>query len=194
MTTLHYRLKYVAWLLPAATLVLTLSASGRDVVQRGGPGNGTPQQQTQPAAPVQQGGPARMGGPQGPPTHPGSGFGEWWKDEIVVKELALTPQLVRNIDRIYQDRLKRLASFAEETQKLGIETRKMVDERTVDEATYALQAWREWSMRARFAADSGVMQYRQFLELSPEQHKKLMALREKDRERARAGRGAQWQH
>lgn len=135
-----------------------------------------------------------MGGPQGPPTRPGSGFGEWWKDEIVVKELALGPQVVRNIDRIYQDRSKRLASFVDETFKLWAEARKMVDERTVDEATYALQVWRAESMQARLSADSRVLQYRQFLELSPEQYKKLTALRDKDRERRGAGRGAQWQH
>jgi hypothetical protein len=127
-----------------------------------------------------------MGGPQ-MQTRPGSGFGEWWKDELVLKELALSPQVAKGIDRIYQDRSKRLASFADETQKLWTELRKMRDERTVDEAVYALQAWRFEAMQARVAADSSVLQYRQFLELTPEQYKKLRDLR--DRDRAGRGRG-----
>lgn len=112
-----------------------------------------------------------------------------------MKELALNPKVVSSIERIYQDRSKRLASFADETRKLWTETGKMFDERNVDEAAYALQVWRAASMQARFDADRNVMQYRQLLELTPDQHKKLIDLREKDRERRRAGRGTgQWPH
>jgi Spy/CpxP family protein refolding chaperone len=176
----------LAWLLPAAVLGLTLSASGREGVQRGVPAVKTApsQQATAPATPAQNG-PGR-GGP--PPTRPGSGWGEWWKDELVIKELQLSPSKVKRLDQIFVEREKRIASIVEE---LPIEQRKleqMVTERVVNESTFQLQVARVVFLRSRRDESRQVMLYRMYQELTPEQHKKLLEIRE--RNRGRGGRGS----
>jgi hypothetical protein len=123
-----------------------------------------------------------------PPARPGSGFGDWWNDDVVKKELVLSARAVASIDRIYRERSKRLEALRDEVNKQLTEMWRLRDERTVDEATYALQVWRFESMQARYDADRNVLQYRLFMELSPEQNKKLQRLREIDRQnRGRGG-------
>jgi Spy/CpxP family protein refolding chaperone len=177
VTPINHRLKYLAWLLPAAALGLTLSASG-PVAQRGVLAATAAQTQTAPAP--GQAGPNR-GGP------PGSGW-VWWKDEQIVKELQLSPQKVRRIDQIFTDREKRIAGIVEE---LPVELKKleqMVTERVVDESTFAVQVGRFVFLRSRRDESRQVMLYRMYLELTPEQHKKLLEIR--DRNRGRGGRGS----
>ena len=103
------------------------------------------------------------------------------------KELGLSPQKATRIDQIYQERSKRLAALGEEAQKQFTEMMRLRDERTVDEATYAVQVWRSESMWARFNADRTVLQYRLYGELTPEQYTKLREIRERDRGRGRGG-------
>jgi Spy/CpxP family protein refolding chaperone len=61
----------------------------------------------------------------------------------------------------------------------------MTRDRTVDEVTYSLQVGRVWDLRRRLGESRTIMLYRIYQELTPEQHKKLHALRE----RYRGGRG-----
>jgi Spy/CpxP family protein refolding chaperone len=184
---LNYRLKYLAWFLPALTLLLTVSVSGHDAAQRGQPIRVSSQQAAAPAPAVVQGGPPR----QGPPApRPGSGWGEWWKDELVVKELQLSPQRARRIDNIFQLRSRRVAGVAEELpteeKKLGL----MAAAREVDESTFALQVARVSFLRSRAWESRQVMLYAMYLELSPEQHKKLVEIQERSRGRGRGSRGS----
>jgi hypothetical protein len=129
----------------------------------------------------------RQGGPprSGPPQRPGSGWGEWWKDELIIKELQLSPQKVRRLDAIFMDRTKRFASVAEEYPVELAKLEQMARERTVDESTYALQAAKVWFLRSQRDQSRSVMLYRMSLELSPEQHRKLVEIRD----RGRGGRG-----
>ena len=181
MTPTNHRLKYLAWLLPTLTLGLTLSASGREASQRGVPATKSAQSQAPPASQQSQG-PGR-GQPR-----PGSGQGEWWKDELVVKELKLTPVQARSIDRIFSDRTKRVATIADQVPTEFAKLEKMAEERVVDEATFAYQV-AQWSfMRARVNESRGVMLDRMSLELTPEQHKKLREIQARDR--GRSGRGS----
>lgn len=185
MTPTNHRLKYLAWLLPAAALGLTLSASGREIAQRGQPAVKSAQSQGSAPATAGQAGPNRSGPP---PARPGSGWGEWWKDELVVKELQLSPSKVKRVDQIFTEREKRIASIVEE---LPIEQRKleqMVTERVVDESTFQLQVARVVFLRSRRDESRQVMLYRMYQELTPEQHKKLLEIRE--RNRGRSGRGS----
>ena len=182
MTPTKHRLKYLAWLLPAAALGLTLSASGREVAQSGKP---APSQQ-QVAPPAQgQAGPGRSGPP---PARPGSGGGEWWKDELVVKELQLSPSKAHAIDRIFTDRVKRGASIADEYSVELDKIEKMVIERVADESTFAAQAARVAFLRGRTWEGRQNMLYAMYRVLTPEQHKKLLEIRE--RNRPQRGRGS----
>ena len=186
MTPSNHRLKYLAWLLPAAVLGLTLSASGREREQRGVPAVKMTQSQAPAQAAPAQSGPGRSGPPQ---ARPGSGQGEWWKDELVVKELKLSPQQARQIDRIFSDRTKRFAAIADQAPLEFAKLEKMAEERVVDESTFALQV-AQWSfMRARVNESRWVMLYRMSLELTPEQHKKLLEIQARNRGRS-SGRGS----
>ena len=178
MTPINHRLKYLAWLLPAAALGLTLSASGADV-QRGVPAAKAAVSQTATQGPPQAG-PPRQGGPS-------SGW-VWWKDEQVIKELQLSPPKARTIDRIFTEREKRIASIVEELPVEQKKLEQMVTERVVDESTFQLQVARVVFLRSRRDESRQVMLYRMYQELTPEQHKKLLEIRE--RNRGRGGRGS----
>ena len=137
-------------------------------------------QKTQGAAPAT--GSQRPGQSQRPP---GSGWGEWWKDDLVKKEIGLTDEKARKIDAIFQDRSRRLTPIVDELNRQEAELDRMTLERTVDEVSYSLQAGRVWDLRRRLGESRTIMLYRIYQELTPEQHKKLQALRERNR----GGRG-----
>jgi Spy/CpxP family protein refolding chaperone len=179
VTPTNHRLKYLAWLLPAVTLGLTLPASGREEGLQGRAA-ATPAAQSAPTPPQ---GPGRGG-----PPRPGSGQGEWWKDELVVKELQLSPAKARAIDRIFTDREKRVSAIVQQVPVELDKLEKMAEERIVDEATFALQVAQWQALRARAIESRWIMLYRMSLELTPEQHKKLREIQE--RNRGRSGRGS----
>jgi Spy/CpxP family protein refolding chaperone len=177
---MNHRLKYLAWLLPAAALGMTLSASGPRVTQGGQPGHVGQAQ----AAAAPQGGSNRPGPP---PARPGSGGGEWWKDELVVKELQLSPSKARLIDRIFTERVKRGASIFAEYQAELDKLETMVVERVADESTVAAQVARVSFLRGRNWEGRQVMLYAMYQVLTPEQYKKLLEIRERNRGRGRGG-------
>jgi Spy/CpxP family protein refolding chaperone len=186
VTPTNHRLKYLAWLLPAAALGLSLSASGAEVAQRGQPPVASTGQATAPATPAQVG--SNRSGP--PQPRPGSGWGEWWKDELVVKELQLTPAKAKRIDQIFMDRSKRVATIADELPVERKKLEQMVSERTADESAFALQVAKVSFLQARTWENRQVMLYRMYQELTLEQHKKLLEIQE--RYRGRGGRGSHY--
>ena len=174
-----------AWVLVALGLALTvpLAAGGQTRAATQSPatsqGRQTATPQPQGAAPSGQ---TRPG--QGQRT-PGSIRGEWWNDELVKKEIGLTDDKARKIDSIYQDRSKRQAPIVGELEKQEAELERLTGERLVDEVTYSLQAGRVWDLRRRLGESRTIMLYRIYQELTPDQYKKLQALRERNR----SGRG-----
>lgn len=181
MTPNKHRLKYLAWLLPAAALGLTLSASGREMAQRGQPAVAAAQSQA--GAPGQ----ATPNRPGPPPARPGSGGGDWWKDELVVKELQLSPTKARAIDRIVMERTKRVEGIADEFDTEFGRLEQMATER-VGESAFASQVMKVSFLRSRLWESRQVMLYAMYQVLTPEQHKKLLEIRE--RNRGRGGRGS----
>ncbi len=179
MTPINHRLKYLAWLLPAAALGLTLSASGREVAPGGQPA--VSGQAPQAAA---QSGPGRQGPP---PARPGSGGGDWWKDELVVKELQLSPAKARVIDRLVMDRTKKVEGVAAEFEAEFNRLEQMATDR-VGETAFTSQVMKVSFLRSRLWESRQVMLYAMYQVLTPEQHKKLLEIRE--RNRGRAGRGS----
>jgi Spy/CpxP family protein refolding chaperone len=125
--------------------------------------------------------------PGPPPARPGSGGGEWWKDELVVKELQLGPSKARSIDRIVMDRMKRGEGIADEFETEFGKLEQMATER-VGEAAFTSQVMKVSFLRSRIWESRQVMLYAMYQVLTPEQHKKLLEIRE--RNRGRGGRGS----
>jgi Spy/CpxP family protein refolding chaperone len=170
--------------LGAIALTLTVPlAAGQTRTQTSQTPPGTPQgKQTPQTQAAQPSGSPRQGPGQRPP---GSGWGEWWKDELVKKEIGLSDDKARKMDQSFQERSRRLAPIVDELNKQEDELERLTRERTVDEVTYSLQVGRVWDLRRRLGESRTIMLYRIYQELTPEQHKKLQALRERNR----GGRG-----
>lgn len=164
-----------AWLLGAIALALTVPvAAGQGRTQTGqAPPTGSPQGRQAVAPPKQDtsqpSGPSR----QGPPP--------WWKDDAVKKEIGLSDHKAKQIDRIFEDWSKRMEQFLAEFRKQEDELDRLTRERTVDESTYAVQVARVEDMRRRLRESRTVTLYRIYLELTPDQHKKLQVIRERNR-------------
>ena len=158
-----------------------VSQSG--AVQPSQPGAG----QTQPPA-----GDGRRG--FGPPGDGRGGRGgpdsdyKFWKDPSVIKEIGLAADQSARIDRIYEQRARQIAPFADELVKQRAELDRLIRERTVDPSAVELQAQRVAALFAKMQESRFVMLYRMYMVLTPDQYKKLQALF--DRQRAgEHGRG-----
>ena len=174
-----------AWVLAALGLALTvpLAAGGQTRAATQSPATNQGRQSATPQAPgAVPADPSRPG--QGQRT-PGSIRGEWWNDELVRKDIGLSVEKAKKIDGFFQERSKRLAPIVAEFEKQEAELERLTLERVVDEVTYSLQVGRVWDLRRRLAESRTIMLYRIYQELTPDQYKKLQALRERNR----SGRG-----
>jgi Spy/CpxP family protein refolding chaperone len=114
---------------------------------------------------------------------------EWWKDEQVKKDLALTPTQARSITRLYEDRARQMKTHSDEFQKQLEELDRMTRERSVDVATYSIQVTRVEALRTELSKTRTVMLYSIYRMLTPEQYQKLRQIRDQRRS-GRGGGGA----
>lgn len=105
----------------------------------------------------------------------------WWNDAEVQKELGLSTEKVKRIDNIYTRRSEDLKPIGDEFLKQSGELEKMTRARVVDENTYSLQVMRVESARSKLSESRTVMLYRLSRELTPEQYKKLLDIRDRRR-------------
>ena len=145
---------------------------------------GTNVQSQQPPAQT----PVPAGQRSGGPGRNDSGPWEWWKDEAVKKELALTPKQVRDISRIFDTRVREMKPVDDEYQKQWAEQNKMAKDRTVDVAVFAIQVGRVEALRTELFKSRSVMFYAISRQLTSEQHTKLGEIRER-RSAGRRGGG-----
>ena len=110
---------------------------------------------------------------------------EWWKDDEVKRELKLTDNVVRSIQRKYEDRARMMKPVDEAYRKEADELNKMSRERAVDVATYSIQVNRVESLRTELFKTRAVMLYEFYRMLTPEQYLKFQEIRD----RRRSGRG-----
>ena len=174
-----------AWVLAALGLALTvpLAAGGQTRTPTQAPATSQGRQSAAPQPPAAvPSDPSRPG--QGQRT-PGSFRGDWWNDELVRKEIGLSADKAKKIDGLFQDRSRRSAPIVAEFEKQEAELERLTLERVVDEATYSLQVGRVWDLRRRLGESRTIMLYRIYQELTPDQYKKMQALRERNR----SGRG-----
>lgn len=113
---------------------------------------------------------------------------EWWKDDEVKRELKLTDNIVRSIQRKYEDRVRMMKPVDDAYRKEQDELERMSRERTVDVATYSIQVSRVDSLRTELLKTRAVMLYEFYRMLTPEQYQKFREIR--DRRRAARGGGA----
>lgn len=151
--------------------------SGLNSSQRGS--NVQTQQPAQtPAAPGQRGsGPGRSD----------SGAWEWWKDDVVKKEMKLTDRQVRDISRIFDARAREMKPVNDEYQKQRAELDKLARERTVETAIFAIQVGRVEALRTELNKSRSVMFYAISRQLSAEQHEKLREIRDRQFSGRRGG-------
>ena len=114
---------------------------------------------------------------------------EWWKDADVQKELSLTDAKVKNISRIFEDRVRRSQALAETYEKERAELNRVTEERQVSVDAYQIIVTRVEALRTELNKGRLVMLYRMYRELTPEQVKKFNEIRERRMNAMRNGRG-----
>jgi Spy/CpxP family protein refolding chaperone len=115
---------------------------------------------------------------------------EWWKDEDVKKQLGLSEDKARKIDSIFQRRFGQMKPVADEFQREWEKLDRMTRERVADEMTYGLQVQHVENIYSRIRESRTIMLYAMYLELQPEQYKKLVDIRERHNREARGGRSS----
>jgi Spy/CpxP family protein refolding chaperone len=194
VTVNKLRFRHPIWLFGTLALILTAPVIAGEVIAHREQAAGAPPSgqstvanpNTAPAKPAQAGPPAegqRGGGRPDPLTE-----WEWWNDAAVKKELGLTEAKSKEIDRIFQDRLRHAKPFYDEYMTQRDEQNRMAKERLVDEGTFALQVARVDALRAELLKSRAIMFYRISRKLTADQNKKLEEIRDRRRGEGR-GRG-----
>jgi Spy/CpxP family protein refolding chaperone len=130
----------------------------------------------------------RTGGPGGRAGGPGIfREWEWWKDDEVKREIALTDKTAAEIDNIFQSRLRQAMPFIDAYNREKETLDKMTRERTVDESTYGVQVAQVVALQSKVLESRTVMLYRIYMKLSAEQYKKLNDARDRHYQRGRGG-------
>lgn len=117
------------------------------------------------------------------------GMDKFWKDAAVVKEIGLLADQGARIDRIYEQRGRQIAPFADELVKQRAELDRLIRERTVDPSSVELQASKVTALFAKMQESRFVMLYRIYMVLTPDQYKKLQAISDRQRANGEHGRG-----
>jgi Spy/CpxP family protein refolding chaperone len=104
---------------------------------------------------------------------------DWWNDDAVKKELKLTDMQVRQIQMIFDRRVRELTPTYDEYRKQRAELDRLTLERTVDEGTYAVQVGRTQYLLSKLNETRTVMLYGFYRRLDPKQYEQLRVIRDK---------------
>jgi Spy/CpxP family protein refolding chaperone len=121
---------------------------------------------------------------------PGSDGWKWWKDPEVKKALNLTDDRAQKIESLFVAREVEIKPFVDRFFRERERLDRMTNERMADEAAYAAQVSQVETLWARLRESRTVMLYRMFLELQPEQYRKLQEIRDQRRPTEIRSRGA----
>ena len=181
------------WLTCVATLAAAVTWTGTGLMATG------PDQTSQatraaqrPASPQQsptQSSQGRAGDPNAARQSftPFSAF-EWWNDADVKKEIGLAEDKAKKIHEYYERRNREMQPWIEDWRRERTLLEKMTQERVADRTTYGIQVWRLEQLSAKLRETRAMMAYQMYLELSPEQYKKLREWQDR-RSNGRGGRG-----
>jgi Spy/CpxP family protein refolding chaperone len=150
---------------------------------QGARGRGTPGQTPagqSPAAPSRGGqvpGRPDSNGPRPP----------WWKDEAIKKEIGLRENQALNIDRLYDNRARDIAPWNDEIMKQREQLNVLMLDRTATRTAIELQVDRMEVPRMKVNESYFVMLHRMYMQLDPDQNKKLQAIFDRNRDHGRGG-------
>jgi Spy/CpxP family protein refolding chaperone len=175
---LRLRLAITAGVLLAAVLVVSSVATSAQSF-------GLSARTKSPAAPPQQGQaagqvqPPRQGDRQPPSAQRAMGSDRdlWWRNETIRKELSLSERQMRDINWIFELRVKQATPILEAFERERNELNRLTRERAVDEAVYAVQVGRKESLHSKFNETRTVMLYQILRKLTPVQYQKLQETR-----------------
>jgi len=100
----------------------------------------------------------------------------FWKDPAVIKEVGLSPEQIKQIDLLWQERLKEMSARAKDLRQQEADLHRMITGRSVNADVLALQIDRVESQRTILYKSRTLMLYRMALVLTPEQNKSLEAM------------------
>ena len=121
--------------------------------------------------------------------------GRWWQSERFKKELALTQEQITRIEGIYQNTMPLLRAQKEAFDRREEKLSKVIADPKSDEAAVVQASDRLEAARNEMGRTRTLMFFRIRRVLSDEQHLKLNALHEHDRnERERRERKGKGQH
>lgn len=129
----------------------------------------------------------------GPASHPGQPAPPkpWWQDDAVKKDLGLTPKQLKDIDQLFENDRAKLSQLSTDWHQQETELNRLVMEGGVDERVIALKLDLVEASRVQFNKIRTLMVYRMYRVMTPEQNKKLQAIKElQDQMRGRRGGGA----
>jgi Spy/CpxP family protein refolding chaperone len=112
----------------------------------------------------------------------------WWQDDATKKELGLTLNQSKEIDRIYAADQAKLTQLSTEERQQETELTKLIRERQVDEKIISLKLDLVEASRTQFYKIRTLMLYRMYRVLTPDQNTKLQAIQ--DKMHGRRGGGA----
>jgi Spy/CpxP family protein refolding chaperone len=117
----------------------------------------------------------------------------WWRDPEIAKEVGLTPAQIAKIDKLYQDRQKRIEPWVAEYKTQNAELNRMMRERTASPEEIEAQARRLMYPSMDIHVSRFRLLYEMGRVMTPEQNAKLRARfdrerRSRDQERT-GGRG-----
>jgi Spy/CpxP family protein refolding chaperone len=139
-------------------------------------------------APQVPGAPSRGGQGPGPGRPDTNGpRAPWWKDEAIKKEIGLREDQARRIDQIYESRAKAIAPWNDEILKQRELLNALMLDRTVTSTAIELQVDRMELPRMKVNESYFVMLHRMYMQLDPEQNKKLQAIFDRSRDHGRGG-------
>lgn len=110
---------------------------------------------------------------QKPADHGGRG---WWQSQRIVSELALTPDQITQLDRIFQKHTEKAIPLRTEVMELEKAIDQAIRTQKLDINAFALKVDRIENKRAELNKMRAVMLYRQRLVLSAEQNTKFQAM------------------
>jgi hypothetical protein len=126
-----------------------------------------------------------------PPPTPGGPGWEWWKDDVVKKEIGLRPNQAADIDRIYQRRLREMDPVVQAYVQERAVLTKMIADRVVDDSQFDLElTTRYYPLRSKLEASRTLMLYRISKVLDADQYSKLQAIIDRHESAGRRGREA----
>ena len=154
--------------------------------QGGGRGSAAAGVSTSTSTPGKAQNPANQGQPSPRPTPTAERFlgWNWWNDDEVKKECKLTDMQVRQIQQMFDRRVRDLTPTYDEYLKQRAELDRLTKERVVDERSYEFQVLRTQSLLSKLNETRTVMLYAMYRRLDPKQYEALKAIRDR-----RFGRG-----